>query len=213
MKEAKVASMKIFMFAPVYRKDSLNKKLIRLAHEYVESLPGYEAELREFNDFKMPLYDGDIEVNEGIPQGILELAEKIKAADAIIFSSPEYNGGIPGVFKNAIDWLSRMNPVPVEGKQFFLMTATPGSLAGARGNHHTRWPLQILFAHVYPKYFGVPRADQAFDENGKFKDKKHEAQMQKLLLEFLTYASRKETPFDNLDVFIEEQKHSHPSQH
>lgn len=205
--------MKVFMFAPVYRKDSLNKKLIRIAHEYVSSLPGHDAELVEFNEFPMPLYDGDIETSTGIPEGILRLAEKIKAADALIFSSPEYNGGIPGVFKNAIDWLSRMNPVPLEGKQCFLMTATPGSLAGARGNHHTRWPFQILFAHVFPNYFGLARADQAFDDNGKFKDPKQLERMKQNLNEFLAYASRKETPFDSLDIFIEEQKHSQPSQH
>jgi len=200
--------MKVLMFAPVLRSGSFNKKLIRIAFDYVESIPGFEPELIEFNDYNMPLYDGDVETSEGIPATTMKLAKKIQEADAIIFSTPEYNGGIPGVFKNAIDWLSRLDPVPLTGKQMFLLSASPGSLGGARGNFHTRWPLQVLFAHVYPDYFGLARADQAFDEDGKFKDPKNQERLQKIISEFLIYASREETPFNALDIFLEEQKHS-----
>ena len=112
--------MKVFMFAPVLRKGSFNKKLIRLAHSLIKDQPGIEADLHEFNEYRMPVYDGDLEMEQGIPEGVQRLAKKISEADAIIISSPEYNSGIPGPFKNAIDWLSRLIPVPLERKQILL---------------------------------------------------------------------------------------------
>jgi NAD(P)H-dependent FMN reductase len=200
--------MKVLMFAPVLRSGSYNKKLIRIAFDYVQSIPGFDPELIEFNDFDMPLYDGDLETTSGIPDNCSRLAKKITEAEAIIISTPEYNGGIPGVFKNAIDWLSRLTPVPLTGKQIILLSATPGSLAGARGNFHTRWPLQVLSAHVYPDYFGLAKAHEAFDEEEKLKDPNEQLRLQKIISDFLIYASREETPFSALDVFLEEQKHS-----
>ncbi|HWU41827.1 MAG TPA: NAD(P)H-dependent oxidoreductase, partial [Bdellovibrio sp.] len=68
--------MKIFLFAPVLRKGSFNKKLIRIAHEIVNSFPDIETELMEFNEFPMPVYDGDLETNQGIPEGVHRLAKK-----------------------------------------------------------------------------------------------------------------------------------------
>jgi len=201
--------MKVLMFAPVLRSGSYNKKLIKIAFDYVESIPGFEPELISFNDYNMPLYDGDIETSEGIPAATMKLAKKIQEADAIIISTPEYNGGIPGLFKNAIDWLSRLNPVPLQGKQIFLLSATTGNLAGARGNFHTRQPLQVLFAHVYPEYFGLAKSAEAFDEDGRFIDPGNQSRLQKVISEFLIYASREETPFNQLDVFLEEVKHTH----
>lgn len=203
--------MKIFLFAPVLRKGSFNKKLIRIAHEIVNSFPDIETELMEFNEFPMPVYDGDLETNQGIPEGVHRLAKKISEADAIIISSPEYNGSIPGPFKNAIDWLSRLSPVPLEGKQICLIGASQSYFAGIKGNFHSRVPLHVLKAYVFPDYFGVAFAHKAFDEQDQLKDSKEKDRLQKLLIEFVHYASRKETPFDRLNEFFEEQKNQlHP---
>lgn len=198
--------MNIFLFAPSLRRGSYNKKVIRIAAQFVESLQNHQVELCEFNEFPMPMYDGDLEISQGIPEGVLKLAKKIEAADAVIISSPEYNGSIPGTFKNAIDWLSRLDPVPLARKQICLLGASPGNLGGVRGNIHARVPFHILGAFVYPDYFGVSRAHEAFDENDKFKDPKQLERLSTLLTDFLQFASRKETPFDRLNEFFDEQK-------
>lgn len=198
--------MKVFLFAPSLRRGSFNKKLIRIAAEVVKSLQLHEVELCEFNEFPMPMYDGDLEENQGVPEGVLKLAKKIEDADAVIISSPEYNGSIPGTFKNAIDWLSRLAPVPVSKKQICLIGASPGHLGGVRGNIHARVPFHILGSFVYPEYFGVARAHEAFDEQDKFKDPKQLERLTTILTDFLHYAARVETPFDRLGEFFEEQK-------
>lgn len=203
--------MNIFLFAPVLRHDSFNKKLIRIAHELVSTFPNVHAEIHEFNEFPMPLYDGDIEISQGIPEGVKNLAKKISDADAIIISSPEYNGSIPGPFKNAIDWLSRLSPVPLEGKQICLIGASQGYFAGIKGNFHSRVPFHVLKSYVYPDYFGIAFAQKAFDEKDQLKDSKEKERLQHLLLNFINYASRTQAPFDRLSEFLEEQKNPHQS--
>lgn len=203
--------MRIFLFAASLRKDSYNKILIRIAADIVKKMGNHCVELHEFNEFLMPLYDGDLEVEKGLPKTAKSLGEKIKAADAIIISSPEYNGSIPGTLKNALDWVSRIKPVPLLKKQIFLMGASPGKLGAVRGNLHTRVPFHILGSHVFPDYFGVAFADEAFDSTGNFKDSKQYESLKKMLESFIFYAEKKETPFDRLDEFIDEQKGKNPS--
>lgn len=198
--------MKVFLFAPSLRRGSYNKKLIRIAAQIVESMQTHEVELCEFNEFPMPMFDGDLEVSQGVPEGVIKLAKKIENADAVIISSPEYNGSIPGTFKNAIDWLSRLAPVPLKRKQICLIGASPGRLGAVRGNLHARVPFHILGSFVYPDYFGVAHADEAFDEQGKLKDSKQLHLLTNLITDFIHYASRTETPFDRLGEFFEEQK-------
>jgi len=193
--------MKIFLFAASLRKDSYNKKLIRIAADIVKTQPGCFVELSEFNDFPMPMYDGDLEASQGIPEGVLKLAQKINTADAVIIASPEYNGSIPGTFKNAIDWLSRINPVPLAKKQVCLIGASPGNFAAVRGNIHARVPFHVLGTYLYPDYFGLARAHEAFDDKGQFKDVKQTERLTALLSEFLRYASRRETPAQELAEF------------
>lgn len=193
--------MKIFLFAASLRKDSYNKKPIRIAAEIVQKQPGCTVELSEFNDFPMPMYDGDLEASQGIPEGVLKLAQKINTADAVIIASPEYNGSIPGTFKNAIDWLSRINPVPLAKKQVCLIGASPGNFAAVRGNIHARVPFHVLGTYLYPDYFGLARAHEAFDDKGQFKDVKQTERLTALLSEFLRYASRRETPAQELAEF------------
>src|SRR4029079_10613610 len=104
--------MKIFAFAGSLRKDSFNKKLIRYVADVVRA-NGYGVDLAEFNDFDMPLYNFDVQQSQGIPKGAQALAARITASDAMVIATPEYNYGIPGTLKNAIDWLSRMAPQPL----------------------------------------------------------------------------------------------------
>ena len=202
--------MKVLLFAPVLRQGSFNKKLIHVVYKHLLTDQTHQPELVEFNEFPMPMYDGDIETSKGIPDGVQRLAKKIAAADAIIISSPEYNWSIPGTFKNAIDWISRMRPVPLEAKQICLIGASSGTFAGVRGQLATRVPLQALKALTYPDYFGLPKCETAFDEQGNLKDQKQTDHLFKVVGEFLKFAEVRATPFDRLGEFLEEKKHPAP---
>ncbi|MCI0753629.1 NADPH-dependent FMN reductase [Teichococcus vastitatis] len=104
--------------------------------------------LGSLGDF--PLYDADLQA-EGFPPAALAMAEQIKSANGLIFVTPEYNYSVPGVLKNALDWLSRLSPQPIAGKPVAIVTASPGAIGGARAQYHLRQILVFLDAHVLNK--------------------------------------------------------------
>lgn len=179
--------MRLLMFAAALRQGSYNKKLIGAAKRTVEKIGGHEIDFCQFNDFPMPVYDGDIETSTGIPDGTKRLAEKIAAAQKIIISTPEYNGSIPGPFKNCIDWLSRLKPVSITGKHLLLLGASPGANGAVRGLWHSRVPLEALGVFVHPDMFGLGKADEAFDPDGNLKDEKQQQRLEASLKKFLEY--------------------------
>lgn len=135
----------------------------------------------------MPVFNQDIEDKE-FPAAGLKLIEEVAGADAIVISTPEYNGSISCVLKNAIDWTSRAKQNPWRGKQVFLMGASPGALGAVRGLWHSRIPLEVLGANVFPDMSGLPKAHEAFDEQGALKDKASYDRLAKLLRTFFDYA-------------------------
>ncbi len=86
---------------------------------------------------EIPLYNDDVREAQ-TPQAVLDLAEKIRSADAVLFFSPEYNYSVPGVLKNAIDWLSKVPNQPFAGKSVSIISASPGKFGGARMQYHLR---------------------------------------------------------------------------
>ncbi len=178
---------KIVLMAMSCRKDSVNKKLIKNAEILLraENL-AYDIEVLQLNDYTLPMYDGDLEAQEGLPASVQKLSEKISMANAIVFSTPEYNGGIPGNFKNVIDWVSRSNPQPWSGKKILLLGASPGALGAVRGLWHSRVPLEALGAFVYPEMLGLPQAAVAFDPEGQLKDAATAERLKKILTKFLS---------------------------
>ena len=107
-----------------------------------------------------------------------------------MIATPEYNGGVPGTLKNAIDWASRTDPIPFEGKPVLLIGASPGGLGAVRGLAHCRIPLQTIGAYVYPQVFGLSRAHQAFDPSGAFADAQQLSRLQTLLLAYTDFAQK-----------------------
>ncbi len=174
----------ITLMAMSLRKDSLNKKLIRATKPLISEA----CQILEFNDFSPPVYDGDLEAKSGVPEVVQSFAKIIQQSKALILSTPEYNGGIMGVFKNWIDWLSRVQPSPFSYKPILLMGASPGALGAVRGLWHSRVPLEALKCFVYPEMFGLSFADKAFAEQGELQDPKTSDRLKKLITEFLAHA-------------------------
>lgn len=182
--------MKVLTFAASLRKGSYNRKLIAQAVEVLKGIPGVEVDAADYREFEMPIYDGDFEEASGIPPGGKELIKRVRAADAVVISTPEYNGGIPGTLKNAIDWASREEPIPFAGKPLLLIGASPGALGAVRSLWHTRVPFEAMGAFVYPEMLGISKAKDAFDDKGAFADPKNRSRLEKLLNFYLEYAKK-----------------------
>jgi NAD(P)H-dependent FMN reductase len=123
-------------------------------------------------DFECPPYDLDTELTKGLPAGAQALHDKLVATDGFMISSPEYNASMSGVLKNTIDWVSRFRPQPFNGKQAFLMAASPSMTGGKIGLWALRQPLEHLGARVYPDMFALAQAHHGFDSSGRIKDSK-----------------------------------------
>jgi chromate reductase len=181
--------MKVLLFAGSLRKASLNKKLVGVADDVLKKINGVEATVIDLQALQFPVYDGDIE-EKGIPEGVTKLAKAIEASDALVISSPEYNGSISGVFKNTIDWVSRVKPMPLTKKHILLLGASPGELGAMRGLLHDRAPLEALGNFVYPQPYGLPKADKAFDQNNKLVDADRLERLEKLIKAFVEHTQK-----------------------
>ena len=177
-------TIQILAFAASYKKTSLNKRLITRAAEIAKS-HGAQIDLADFVEFDMPLYNEDLESESGLPQGTLELKRRIEKVDALMIASPEYNYGVPGTLKNAIDWLSRSKPVPLRGKSAYLMSASPSMVGGNRGLWQLRTPLEALGTLVYPDMFSLPNAHHALDEKNEIIDPKLKDRLEKNIASFI----------------------------
>lgn len=117
-------------------------------------------------EFDCASYNGDVQRGDGFPAGADELRRRLEATDALVISSPEYNASLPGVLKNAIDWVSRFHPQPFHERQALLLSASPSMVGGNRGAWALRVPFEHLGARVYPDMFSVAQAHLAFDDEG-----------------------------------------------
>jgi NAD(P)H-dependent FMN reductase len=158
-------NVKVLLFAASHRRESLNARLIGLIAPMLESR-GAELDRAAMADFDCPFYDSDAEAANGIPDGAKRLRDRLSESDAFLIASPEYNASMPGVLKNLIDWVSRFRPQPFNGKQAFLLSASPSMAGGNRGLWSLRIPLEHLGARVYPDMFSLAQAHTAFNEDG-----------------------------------------------
>jgi len=177
---------KIFGFAGSLRKDSYNKAILRAAGELV---PG-EATLEIFDLEGIPLFNQDLEHQP--VEKVKEFKAKIRAADAILIATPEYNYSIPGVLKNAIDCASRPHgDNAFAHKPVALMGASPGMMGTARAQYHLRQCFVFLscFALNQPEIM-VSFAHEKIDKEGKVTDQKTRELIRKLLESLVVWTRR-----------------------
>jgi len=175
---------KILAFAGSTRTDSFNKKLVKIATGGAME-GGADVTVIDLRDFTMPLYDGDLEQQQGLPSNARKLKDLMLSHHGFLISSPEYNSSISGVLKNMIDWVSR----PVEGEESLacfkgkvagIMSASPGGLGGLRGMVHVRAILENIGTIVIPDQIAIAKAHEVFNADGTLQDKKQEEQVKKI---------------------------------
>lgn len=127
----------------------------------------------ELGDLRLPLYDGDLEEAEGVPASVRKLADQMRAADAVVISTPEYNKNLPGVLKNALDWVSRTRPAPLSGRPVAVVSAAAGRAGGERAQFSLRHCLTPFGPRVLqgPEFMAA-NAAAAFDDEGRMVDPK-----------------------------------------
>lgn len=177
---------RIVAFSGSLRKDSYNSGLLRAANELK---PG-NMEFEEMEIFNLPLYDDDIKA-QGFPEPVKFLGEKITAADGLLFALPEYNFSVPGVLKNAIDWVSRISPQPFNEKPTAIMGASTGMLGTARAQLHFRQIALFvnMFVMIKPEIF-VSFAKDKFDNEGNLKDEKTRELIKTFLISFNSWIDK-----------------------
>lgn len=158
------------------RKASTNRLLIRAARDAFSPDTFIEA------DIDLPLYNGDVEENEGIPASVQTLADQIAAADAVVISTPEYNKSISGSLKNALDWVSRTEGKPWQGKPVAIMSATAGRAGGERAQFALRLCMMPFGTKILQGPEVLVAANyQEFNEDGSLKGEVYRDGMQALM--------------------------------
>ena len=167
---------RILAFAGSARADSYNKRLVKVAADGARAV-GAEATLIDLRDYRLPLFDEDLEAAEGLPDKARELKEIMLRHDGLLIAAPEYNSSITPLLKNTIDWISRPSDgekalTAYEGKVAAIMSASPGRLGGLRGLFHLRSILSNIGVLVIPDQVAVSEAHKAFGSDGNIVDEK-----------------------------------------
>ncbi|WP_246209573.1 NADPH-dependent FMN reductase [Pikeienuella piscinae] len=159
------------------RRASTNSALIRAAG----ALAGEDVDF-SIADIDLPLYNGDVE-DRGYPDKVVAFVETLRAADAVVISTPEYNKGVSGVLKNALDWQSRFSPVPLSGKPVAIMSAT----GGYAGGQVSQFMLRQCLTPFAAKVISQPQVHVGSNEtpglfvDGELADERVRASIAKLL--------------------------------
>ena len=174
----------LLLISGALRQGSLNRKLLAAAGRH---WPGDTV----MADLDMPLYNGDIEETEGVPEAATRIKRQIEAADAVAISTPEYNQSISGVLKNALDWVSRGEGNPWRDKPVAIMSATAGRAGGARAQYALRLALNTF----QPKLLTGPEvmvahAQKEFDPEGRLVGESYQKALEALVGKLASEAVR-----------------------
>lgn len=182
-------SVRILAFSGSTRRDSYNKKLLAAIVAAVRA-QGSEVSEIDLAAYSMPLYNRDLEDAEGLPENTKKLIALITEHDALLITSPEYNSYFTPLLKNTIDWCTRGDDNPFEGKVAAVASASPGIHGGVRSMTHARQLLAHLGAHVVPAQCILPGADKAFDPSGKLVSERSQKAVNNLAKALLETAQR-----------------------
>jgi len=180
-----MSTPRILVFGGSLRAESYNQKLATIAAAGAREA-GAEVTLIALRDFRMPLFDEDLEAEEGMPENAKKLKAIFAEHDGLIIASPEYNSTITAALKNAIDWISRVTspdeaPLSVlKGKSAAILSASPGGYGGARSLAQLRPFLENIHISVLPDQVSVPKAYEAFDADGNLLDAAQQAAVKAL---------------------------------
>lgn len=180
--------MQILGISGALRKASTNTGLLRALKELAPA--GVSIDITTLHG--IPLYDGDAEAATGKPQSVKDLDARIRAADGVIIATPEYNFSIPGVLKNATDWVSR-GSAPFKWKRTGIIGSSEGAFAGtARAQYHLRQNLQALQAIVIPKpEVFITHNEVKFDQAGNLTDDETRQRLSTWLTAFIEWVEKK----------------------
>lgn len=164
------AEINIVVLSGSLRKDSWNTKLAKEAAFYAEKL-GAKVIYLDLNHYPLPFFNEDIEISQGMPENAKTIRRMIVKAQGVIIASPNYNGSLPGVLKNMLDWISRTEDGKesreiLKGKKIGIMSASEGSSGGSKGLSHLEDVLDNLKGSIVKTQLSVSRAKSKFDGKG-----------------------------------------------
>ena len=170
----------ILAFAGSARRESLNRKFLAVAVEALRGA-GSEVTVADLNELSLPLYHGDLEDAQGLPANAVRLIELIGAHQGLLVASPEYNSMVTPLLKNTIDWCSRADTNPFEGKAAAVISASPGALGGVRSLQMAQQLLLKLGCAIVPGQCFLPNAGKAFDGQGRLVEQRVQKSVEALM--------------------------------
>lgn len=160
---------RILVFGGSLRTGSFSAKLASLAAKEL-AVAGAEVTHVSLGDYPMPIYNADMEKNEGFPDNVRKFARLIESHDGLFIATPEYNHSLPPLLKNTIDWTSRpklVADIKVRGKAFGIGSTSDGLIGGARALLDLRKVLVTAYgAYIVPEQISVSKGSEAFDDHG-----------------------------------------------
>ncbi|MDH4987055.1 NAD(P)H-dependent oxidoreductase [Aminobacter anthyllidis] len=193
---------RILVFAGSTRTGAYSGRTADIAQKEL-ALQGADVTRISLADYPLPIMDEDLEERDGVPENAVKLARLIDMHDAVLIATPEYNGSMPPLLKNTIDWVSRVRNdggrrlQPYAGKLVAICSSSDGRFAGIRSATHLRAVLSHIQMEVISPQVSVPHGGEAFDDDGDFREERLRKGMQRLchaLVERAIMMSRRVEP-------------------
>lgn len=166
-KSSKNISPKIALISGSIRADSINLQLVNAMAHVFKDLGAKPVKIN-LGAYEMPIYNGDWEDENGVPKATKNLVNRLKKCDGVFIATPEYNGCLPALLKNTIDWTTRIGLDHFATPVYAIGSATPGPMSGIMVLKQLHFILNRLSATVVPTQVGTGNAATAFDKKGRF---------------------------------------------
>jgi chromate reductase, NAD(P)H dehydrogenase (quinone) len=183
-----MAQLNILAICGSLRTGSYNRKLVLQACDILKT-QNCNINFLDLRSLNIPLYDGDLEDRDGVPPGAQKLIDAIQGSNGMVVGNPEYNSGITGVLKNAIDWATRGEKNPFIEKTAVLMGTSSGYWGAVRAQMVTRQILTHLGTYVLPTQVTIPFNEKSFDEGGGLKDPAHKKLLETACAAFVRFTN------------------------